>query len=214
MREGLTTMPTLTIRKSDGSNGGSLKVGDTVFGAEPNAYCVRAAVAQYLNAQRAGTHQTKTRAFVSGGGRKPYRQKGTGRARQGSIRATQWRGGATVFGPHPRDYTQSLNKKVKRQALCSVWSDLLRNERLIVVQAFDLNAPKTRDLVALLDRLGVKGTALIVTEKTDPTVALSARNLAWAHAANADNLNVYDLLNHDYVVTTPEVVRWLEATYA
>jgi large subunit ribosomal protein L4 len=206
-------MPTLKIHKPDGTGAGSLELVDAVFGIQPNAHCVRIAVAQYLNAQRAGTHSTKTRAFVSGGGRKPYRQKGTGRARQGSIRATQWRGGAIVFGPTPRDYTQSVNKKVKRRAFCSVWSDLLRNERLIIVDSFGLKAPKTKDLTAILDRLGVRGTALIITEKNESAVALSARNLPWVKNVNAGNINVYDLLNNDYVVTTPEVVKWLEATY-
>lgn len=207
-------MATLTIRKADGTEAGSIELADAVFGVEPNLNCVRAAVAGYMAAQRSGTHATKTRGLVSGGGRKPYRQKGTARARQGSIRATQWRGGAIVFGPSPRDYTQTINRKVRRNAFRSIWSDLVREERLLVVESFGLDKPKTRDLVALLDRIGADGTALVVTLDTDVNVALAARNLRWAKAVNADNLNVYDLLTADYVVTTPEVVKQLEATYA
>jgi large subunit ribosomal protein L4 len=207
-------MATLTIRKSDGADAGQLEVQDAIFGVEPNENCIRTAVAGLLNARRAGTHATKTRGLVRGGGRKPWKQKGTGRARQGSIRATQWRGGAIAFGPSPRDYTQSINKKVRRQAIRSVLSDIMRDGKLVVVENFGLMAPKTRDLVGLLDRLGIRGTALIVTEKTDPTLALAARNLAWAKAINAQNINAYDLLFHDWVVMTPEVVKWVEATFA
>jgi large subunit ribosomal protein L4 len=207
-------MATLTIRKSDGASAGQLEVQDAIFGVEPNEHCIRAAVAGYLNAQRAGTHATKTRGLVRGGGRKPWKQKGTGRARQGSIRAIQWRGGAIAFGPQPRDYTQAINKKVRRQAIRSILSDIARDGKLVVVENFGLTAPKTRDLTGLLDRLGVRGTALIVAEKTDAMLALAARNLPWAKAINAQNINVYDLLFHDWVVTTPEVVKWVEATFA
>lgn len=207
-------MATLTIRKNDGSQGATLELADAVFGIEPNAHCVRAAVTQFMANQRAGTHSTKTRAFVSGGGRKPWRQKGTGRARQGSIRAAQWRGGAIIFGPHPRDYSFRLNQKVKQKALCSVWSDLMRNGRLIVLDTFGLEAPKTRRVVEILDALGVDGTALLVTEKTDETLILSARNIPWVTPLNADNLNIYDLLTHDWVVVTSDVIKRVEATYA
>ena len=207
-------MATLTIRKADGSQAGSLEVKDDVFGVDPNPHCVQAAVSQYLANQRAGTHCTKTRAYVSGGGRKPWKQKGTGRARQGSTRAVQWRGGAISFGPLPRDYTMRLNKKVKAQAFRSVWSQLIQDGRLVVVQSFGMVEPKTRQMTGLLKTLGVDGSALVVSEKTDEAMALSARNLPYVTSLNADNLNIYDLLIHDWVVVTPEVIKHVEAIYA
>lgn len=207
-------MATLTIKKADGSQAGNLELSDAVFGVEPNAHVVRQAVHAYLCNQRAGTHKTKTRAEVSGGGKKPWKQKGTGRARQGSNRSPQWRHGAIIFGPRPRDYSQAVNKKVRAAAFRSIWSELLASGKLVVLDSFGLSAPKTRDLVAVLDKLGVDGTALIVTVKTDEAVALSARNLAWATSANAENLNVYDLLTHDYVVVTADVAKRVEEIYA
>jgi len=207
-------MATLSIRKPDGSTVGSLELNDAVFGAKPSTSSVRQAVAQYLAGQRAGTHSTKTRAFVSGGGRKPWKQKGTGRARQGSTRAVQWRHGGIAFGPLPRDYSIRVNHKVKAQAFRSVWSELVRSEKVIVVEDFGVSAPKTREMARLLRSLGADGTTLIITAKTDEPVALSARNLPLVSIQNAQNLNVYDLLRHDWVVTTPEVLRRVEATYA
>lgn len=207
-------MATLTLRKADGSQAGSLELNDSVFGIEPNTHCVRAAVAQYLANQRSGTHATKMRGAVSGGGRKPWKQKGTGRARQGSIRAPQWRHGAIIFGPQPRDYSYTINAKVKAKALCSVWSDLLANGKVIVIDSFGLAEPKTKALLDILDKLGVDGTALLVTEKTDEMMALSARNVPYLTPLNADNLNVYDLLTHDWVVVTAEAIKRVEATYA
>jgi large subunit ribosomal protein L4 len=207
-------MATVTILKSDGSQAGSLDLNDSVFGIEPNANCVRAAVAQYMANQRAGTHATKMRGAVSGGGRKPWKQKGTGRARQGSIRSPQWRHGAIIFGPQPRDYSYNINHKVKQQAFRSIWSDLIKNGRLVVVESFGISSPKTKMMVEALDKLGVDGTALLVTLATDEAAALSARNIPWVTMQNADNLNVYDLLTHDWVVVTQEVIKRVEATYA
>lgn len=207
-------MATLTIHKADGSEAGSLELNDGVFGIEPNSHCVRAAVHQYMANQRAGTHSTKTRAFVSGGGRKPWKQKGTGRARQGSIRSPQWRHGAIIFGPQPRDYSFNINQKVRRKAFCSIWSDLISTNRVIVLDSFGVDQPKTKHLIAILDKLGVDGTALLVTDKTDEMMVLSARNIPWVTPLNADNLNVYDLLNHDWIVVTADVIKRVEATYA
>lgn len=207
-------MATLTIRKSDGSQAGSLDLNDSVFGIEPNVNCVRAAVAQYMANQRAGTHSTKTRAFVSGGGRKPWKQKGTGRARQGSTRAPQWRHGAIIFGPQPRDYSYNINAKVKQNAHKSIWSDLVKDGRVIVVDSFGITEPKTSAMVGILEGLGVDGTALVVTAHTEEAVALSARNIPWVTMINVDNLNVYDLLTHDWVVVTQEAIQRVEAIYA
>jgi large subunit ribosomal protein L4 len=208
-------MATLTIRKNDGSEAGSLELADGVFGVEPNAHCVRDAVAQFLANQRAGTHATKMRGAVSGGGRKPWKQKGTGRARQGSIRSPQWRGGAIIFGPQPRDYSYRINQKVRAKAYCSVWSDLLASGKLIVVDSFGLDAPKSRRLVEILETLGAaRGRTLLVSDATDEMMALSARNIPWVTPLNADNLNIYDLLTHDFVVVTTDVIKRVEATYA
>lgn len=207
-------MATVTIHKADGTQAGSLDLSDSVFGIEPNVNCVRAAVAQYMANQRAGTHATKMRGAVSGGGRKPWKQKGTGRARQGSIRAPQWRHGAIIFGPQPRDYSYAINIKVKQQAYRSIWSDLAANGHLLVIDSFGIDTPKTKTLVDVLDKLGVDGTALLVTAATEEATALSARNIPWVTIQNADNINVYDLLTHDWVVVTQEVIKRVEATYA
>ena len=215
-------MASIIIRKNDGSEAGNIDLNDVVFQAEPNAQCVRATVVLYQTNQRLGTHSTQNRSMVRGGGRKPFRQKGTGRARQGSIRSVQWRGGAVAFGPHPRDYKMRVNRKVRTQAFRSVWSDLVQRGRLIVVEGFGLEKPGTGRLAEMLGALGVDlkkqkknhKVALLVTEKTDPTMALSARNLPQVTALNASNLNIYDLLVNEWVIVTPEVIRHVEATYA
>ena len=207
-------MATINIRKTDGSEAGKLDLSDSVFGVDAQLASIRAEITRLRAAQRAGTHATKTRGQVRGGGRKPYRQKGTGRARQGSIRATQWRGGAIAFGPTPRDHSISVNRKVRRQAYRSVWSELLREGRVIVVENFGVDKPRTRQIVEMLDKVGANGSVLLVSLKTDENMALSARNLPWAKACNSENLNLYDLINHDYVVATPEVIQYVEATYA
>lgn len=207
-------MATLIIHKTDGSEAGSLELSDRVFGIEPNTSCVRAAVAQFMANQRAGTHATKTRAYVSGGGRKPWKQKGTGRARQGSIRSPQWRHGAIIFGPQPRDYSFRLNHKIKQNAYRSIWSDRVKDGRVIVIDSFQIDQPKTKRLVELIDALGVVGSVLLVTAQTDETMVLSARNVPWVTPLNADNLNVYDLLTHDWIVVTEEAIKRVEATYA
>ena len=206
-------MATLKIRKVDGTETGSLDVSDDVFGITPKIHCVRIAVNQYMANQRAGTHSTKTRGKVQGGGRKPFRQKGTGRARQGTNRAPQMRGGSVTFGPHPRDYSMKINKKVRRSAYYSIWSELVQSGRLVVIDAFGIEQPRTRRLVEILDALGVEGSALLVTEKTDETMALSARNIPGVTPINAENINVYDLLTHDWVVVTSDVIKQVEVAY-
>ena len=205
-------MAMLTIKDAQGGEVGKLEAADAVFGVEPNVHAVRQALIAYEANQRAGTHSTKTRGYVSGGGRKPWRQKGTGRARQGSIRATQWRGGAIAFGPQPRDYSQKLNRKMKRLALHSALSDLRNENRITVLKSFDLSAPKTRPFDELLERVGVAGASrlLVLLAEPDDNVILSARNLPNVLVEPVQNVNVFDLLTCDHLVTTPEGIKKLE----
>ncbi len=206
-------MATLAIRKPDGGEAGSLEVSDVVFGAEPNLHCVRAAVDQYRASQRAGTHSTKTRGAARGGGRKPHRQKGTGRARHGSTRSPIWTGGGVAFGPHPRNYSYKINRKVRRTAYRTIWSELARSGRLVVIDVFGIEKPKTRRMVEILGALGVEGKALVVSKTTNEGMALSARNIPGVKPINAENLNVYDLVTHDWVVVTADVIKHVEAAY-
>lgn len=205
-------MATLQIRSAQGADAGTVDVSDEVFGVEPNKSAIRQALIAYEANQRAGTHATKTRAFVRGGGRKPWKQKGTGRARQGSIRAPQWRGGAIIFGPQPRSYRQKLNKKVKRLALSSALSDLRRDNRISLVQEFGLGQPRTKDFLALMKRLEVGNTSriLVLVPTQDDNVLLSARNLPNVLVSRTENVNVYDLLTCDHLITTAEGVKALE----
>jgi large subunit ribosomal protein L4 len=209
-------MATLTIINRKGEPTGALEVRDEVFAAEPNVDCVRQALLAYEANQRQGTHSTKTRGMVSGGGRKPWRQKGTGRARQGSIRAAQWRGGSIIFGPQPRDYNQKLNRKVKRAALYSALSDLRSQDRIKVVDSLTLDQVKTKSFVEILDALNVAGLkrVLVVTAQPDEKILLSARNLPNVLVVPANNINIYCLLTCDALVTTPEAVRYLEEALA
>lgn len=206
-------MVSVAIKALSGQEEGKLELSDAVFAIEPNVHCVRQAV-NAMNANgRAGTHSTKMRGQVRGGGRKPWRQKGTGRARAGSSRSPIWRGGAIIFGPQPRSYAVKVNRKVRAKAYCSIWSELLSEGNLIVVKEFAMSKPSTKDLSAMLDGLGVEGSALVITAETDLSVALAGRNIDGVSVVNADNINVIDMLTHDCVVTTPEVLKRVEATY-
>ncbi len=207
-------MTTIPVKNLDGSQAGALELSDAVFGVRPHARCVQFAVRGHLAARRRGTHATKTRGFVSGGGRKPWRQKGTGRARQGSIRAPQWRGGAIIFGPQPRDYGFKVNRKVRLNAVRSALSELARDQRLIAVEAFSLPEPRTRRVVELLRTLGVEGSALLLTETVEPDLHRSARNIPTVKCLPVNGSSLHDLLSFDYVVATKAALRRLEATYA
>lgn len=210
-------MATLSVKKSDGTSGGSLELSDAVFGVEPNVVVVRTVVNSQLANRRIGTHSTKTRAFVSGGGKKPFKQKGTGRARQGSTRAPQWRHGAIIFGPQPRDYRKAVNKKVRQVALRSILSELVKEDRLIVVDSFGITAPKTQEFVSVLGRLGVDlqiSSALVIKPSLDVPLELSARNVPSVNIINQENINALDLLSHDYVVATSDVIKHLDQIYA
>ena len=209
-------MATLQIRDAQGAEAGTIDVSDAVFGIEPNKSAVRQALIAFEANQRSGTHSTKTRGFVSGGGKKPWRQKGTGRARQGSIRAPQWRGGAVIFGPQPRDYNVKLNKKVKRLALYSALSDLRQGVQITVVKDFGITEPKTKAFVELTRKLGIAESRRILVLLSEPNEALllSARNLPNVLVSRVENVNIFDLLTCDHLVITADGIKALEELLA
>lgn len=195
-------MPTVAVRTRTGGDAGSVELADAVFGIQPNVPVMHQVVTAQLAARRAGTQSTKTRAEVAGGGAKPWRQKGTGRARQGSTRAPHWSGGGVALGPKPRDYTKKVNKKVTRLALLSALSDRAAEGRVAVVEAWDFAAPKTKDAVAALAALGIDGKVLLVLGRADEMAYKSFRNVTHVQALLADELNAYDVLANDWVVFT------------
>jgi large subunit ribosomal protein L4 len=199
-------MSKLKIKTQVGAESGSVDLPDTVFGIEPNVSVMHQVVTAQLAARRAGTHSTKTRAEVRGGGAKPWRQKGTGRARQGSIRSPQWIGGGVALGPKPRDYGQRTPKKMIRLALRSALSDRAADGKVIVIDEWQFDAPRTRDARAALEALGIEGRALIVLASDDVNAAKSFRNLPEAQIIEARELNAYDVLVNDYVVFTKATV--------
>lgn len=209
-------MAKINIIDSKGADAGVLEVSDAVFAVEPNKHAVRQTLLAYEANQRQGTHSTKTRGMVSGGGRKPFRQKGTGNARRGSSRANLYRGGAIVFGPSPRSYEQKVNKKVRRLALHSALSDLRAGDRVKVLKAFDLEAPKTKAFKAMLDGIGVgeDQRVLVLVNGEDRALLLSARNLPNVLVMPVQNINIHSLLTCDYVVTSPEAIKQLEEALA
>lgn len=193
-----------------GSEVGEIELSDKVFGIEPNESVLFEAIIAQRASLRQGNHKVKGRSEVSGGGRKPWRQKGTGRARQGSIRSPQWRGGGIVFGPVPRSYSYKLPKKVRRLALLSALSSKVREESFVVVDALSFDAPKTKDFAKVLKDLSIAKKALFVTADLDENVALSARNLAGITVLPASGINVLDLVGHDQVVMTKAAVEKVE----
>jgi large subunit ribosomal protein L4 len=195
-------MASLDVKTSAGATAGKVEVSDSVFGIEPNLAVLHQVVTAQLAARRAGTQATKTRAMVAGGGAKPWRQKGTGRARQGSIRAPHWEGGGVALGPQPRSYAQRTPKKMVRLALSSALSDRARNDRVIVVDAWSFETPKTKDALAALTALGVEGKVLVVLDRDDRNAWLSFRNVPSVHIVSTGELNAYDVLASDYVVFT------------
>jgi len=205
-------MPNVDVLSLEGKVSGKMELNDKVFGVEPNHTLMHQAVLSYLANQRQGTHSTKTRGEVRGGGRKPWRQKGTGRARQGSIRAPQWVGGGVVFGPKPRDYSFYLSKNERRAALRSALSAKLADGELIIVEELKLEEPKTKRMEEILSALGVAGKSLlIVLEDADPNVILSARNLPYVVGiTRAQDLTTYDVLSAQIVLMTKPAVEILE----
>lgn len=205
-------MPTVTVYKTDGSKAGDMELSDVVFAAQVNENLLHDAVVAHLANMRQGTQSALTRAEVRGGGIKPFRQKGTGRARQGSSRSPQYEGGGVVFAPKPRDYSKKLNKKVRRAALRSALSAKLADENLVVVDEFDLSEPKTKEMVKILNNLSADN-ALIVTDVPVTSVVRSASNLQGVKTAIATALSVYDILNHDKFVVTQDAVRKIEEVF-
>ncbi len=197
----------------EGKEVGKMDLNDAVFGVEINEHLVHMAVVQNLANKRQGTQKAKTRSEVSGGGRKPWRQKGTGHARQGSTRSPQWKGGGVVFAPTPRDYSFKLNKKEKRAALKSVLTSRVQDNKLIVLDELKLDAIKTKDFKKVMDNLKVE-KAMVVIGEQDENVILSARNLSTVNTAVAENINVYDVLKGDTLVLTKDAVAKIEEVFA
>ncbi|WP_334075704.1 MULTISPECIES: 50S ribosomal protein L4 [Paenibacillus] len=207
-------MPKVALFNVSGSQVGEVELNDAVFGIEPNVHVLHDAVVMQRASLRAGTHKVKGRSEVRGGGRKPWKQKGTGRARQGSIRSPQWVGGGTVFGPTPRSYSFKLPKKVRRLAIKSALSSKVIDQDIIVLDALSLSAPKTKEFAAILNNLKVDRKALVVAPAYDDNVALSARNIPGVKFVAADGINVLDVLTHDKLIITKEAVQKVEEVLA
>ena len=206
-------MANVAVYNMEGKEVGTIELSDAVFGAKINEHLVHMAVLQQLANKRQGTQKAKTRAEVSGGGRKPWRQKGTGHARQGSTRSPQWTGGGMVFAPVPRDYSFKINKKEKRAALKSALTSKVQDSNLIVVDELKFNEIKTKNFVAVMNNLKVE-KGLVVIEGNDANVVLSARNLPAIDTIQADEINVYDIMKANKVVLTKNAVAKIEEVYA
>ena len=206
-------MANVAVINMNGENVGTIELNDAIFGIEANEHVMHLAVVQYLANQRQGTQSAKTRAEVRGGGRKPWRQKGTGRARQGSTRSPQWTGGGVVFAPKPRNYSFKLNKKVKRLALQSALSTKVAENKIIVLDELNLNEIKTNEMAKVLNNIKC-GKALIVMDGSNKNVMLSARNIPEVKTASVNTINVYDLLKYNTLVVTKEAVAKIEEVYA
>ena len=206
-------MAKVTMLNMAGEAVGDIELKDEIFGIEINEFAVHEVIKNYLANQRQGTQSTKTRAEVRGGGRKPYRQKGTGRARQGSIRSPQWVGGGVVFAPKPRDYSFKLNKKVKRLALQSALSTKVAEGKIIVLDELTLSEVKTKEMVKVLGNIKCDN-ALIVMDGSNENVMLSARNIPTVKTASVNTINVYDLLKYNNLVVTKEAVEKIQEVYA
>ena len=206
-------MATVSVLNMEGKEVEKLDLNDSIFGVEINEHLVHLAVVSQLANNRQGTQKAKTRSEVRGGGRKPWRQKGTGHARQGSIRAPQWTGGGVVFAPTPRDYSVKMNKKEKQLAMKSVLTSKVNESKFIVLDELKLAEIKTKQIKAVLDNLKVE-KALIVTKEKDDVVVKSANNLPKVATTALNNINVYDILKYDTVVVTSEAVAAIEEVYA
>jgi large subunit ribosomal protein L4 len=207
-------MPKVTLFNQTGAQVGEIELSDAVFGIEPNEAVLADYVIMQQASRRAGTHAVKNRSAVSGGGRKPWRQKGTGRARQGSIRSPQWVGGGVVFGPTPRSYSYKLPKKVRRLAIKSALSSKVKNDEIIVLDALNFDAPKTKEMVKVLGNLKVDNKVLVVTGDYNDNVALSARNIPGVKFVSASGINVLDVLHHDKLLITQDAVAKVEEVLA
>lgn len=211
--EGGKTMAKVAVYNMNAEQVGEVELNDSIFGVEIKEHLVHSAVISHLANKRQGTQSALTRAEVRGGGRKPWRQKGTGRARQGSIRSPQWVGGGVVFAPKPRDYSFKVNKKERRLALKSVLASRVMENKFIVIDELTLPEVKTKAMKTVLDNFKLK-KALIITEAESKNVALSARNIANVKSAGVGNMNVYDILKYDTFVVSKEALSKLEEVYA
>ena len=206
-------MSQVSVYNKEGKEVGTLELNDAIFGVDVNEHLVHLAVVAHLANKRQGTQKAKTRAEVSGGGKKPWRQKGTGHARQGSTRAPQWTGGGVVFAPTPRDYTMKLNKKEKRAALKSALTTRVNENKFIVVEEMNFDEIKTKKFKKVMDNLKVS-KALVVLDEESNNAALSARNLPTIKTAHVNTINVYDILKYNTVVATKAAVANIEEVYA
>src|SRR5712692_6727223 len=207
-------MPSTTVYNMAGEAVGELELSEQVFGVTPNVAVLHQVVTAQLVNRRQGNASTKTRSEVAGGNKKPYRQKGTGRARQGSTRAPQFRHGGVVFGPRPHEYHHDVPKKMRRLAIKSALSDKVANEQLIVLKDLALESPRTKEMLAILDNLPVNGKrVLMMLPKRDENIVLSTRNIPSAKVQHVSSINVVELLKHDFVIMPKETVRWIEMVF-
>ena len=207
-------MPTVALFKQDGTQNGDITLNEEIFGIEPNESVVYDAIIMQRASLRQGTHAVKNRSAVRGGGRKPWRQKGTGRARQGSIRSPQWRGGGVVFGPTPRSYGYKLPQKVRRLALKSVYSAKVAEDKFVAVESLSFAAPKTAEFANVLSALNVDSKVLVILEEGNEFAALSARNLPNVKVATATTASVLDIVNSDKLLVTKEAISTIEEVLA
>ena len=207
-------MANVSVYNMEGKEVGTIELNDAVFGVTVNEHLVHMAVVQQLANNRQGTQKAKTRSEVSGGGRKPWRQKGTGHARQGSTRSPQWTGGGVVFAPVPRDYSFKMNKKEKKAALKSALTDKVANGKLVVVDALTFDAPKTKEFAKVMANLNVNEKALVVLNNNDANVVLSAKNIPTVKTSLTNTINVYDIVNAKTLVLTQDAVKTIEEVYA
>ncbi len=206
-------MAEVSVLNMEGSEVGKMKLNDAIFGVEINEHLVHQAVVAQLANNRQGTQKAKTRSEVRGGGRKPWRQKGTGHARQGSIRAPQWTGGGVVFAPTPRDYSKKMNKKEKRIALKSVLTSRVEEGKFIVLDELKFDEPKTKEFAKVMENLEAD-KALVVLNDNDTNVVKSAANIPTVKTASTQTINVYDILKYDTVIVTQDAVKTIEEVYA
>ena len=207
-------MPKVDVLSVDGKKVKELELNENVFGIEPNENIVHSVIVNYLANQRQGTQNTKTRAEVSGGGRKPWRQKGTGRARQGSIRAPQWIKGGIALGPRPRSYSYKINKKEKRLAIKSILSSKVAEKELVVLDKIELKEIKTANMVKILNNVKAEGKTLILLPANNENVLKSSRNIEGVKTLTVDTINAYDLVKYNNLVVTEDTVKKLEEVYA
>lgn len=207
-------MPKVSLYNVSGEQVGDLELSDSVFGVEINQHVLYEVVKNQLANKRQGTQSTKTRSEVRGGGRKPWRQKGTGRARQGSIRSPQWKGGGVVFAPKPRDHSYKVPKKVRKLAMKSALSSKVSSEEILVLDSLSLDAPRTKDIVKMLKDNNSTKKALIVMADKDENVIRSAKNIQGVETTLVNTLNVYDILRHDLFIITKDAVKKVEEVYA